>query len=62
MPAKGHEPVEPDEGPQTDRVVASEDPLNRNVPKRYDTPRQYEKKEDEDPVMPGDDATLKTKI
>jgi hypothetical protein len=59
-------PDESNGAPQEERVrrdgaVASEDPLNRNEGRRYETPRQYEKKTD-DPVMPVDDATLKTKI
>ena len=50
-----------DEPVVRDGAVASEDLLNRNEERRYETPRQYEKKV-EDPVMPVDDATLKTKI
>ena len=42
----------------------AEDLLNRNAERRYETPRQYERDDDksEDPVMPADDSTLKTKI
>ena len=50
-----------DEAVGRDGAVASEDPLNRNEGRRYETPRQYEKKA-EDPVMPVDEATLNTKI
>jgi hypothetical protein len=40
-----------------------EDLLNRNVERRYDTPRQYEEEVTaDDPVMPADDSTLNTKI
>ena len=42
----------------------AEDLLNRNAGRRYETPRQYESDDEkaEDPVMPADDSTLKTKI
>jgi hypothetical protein len=61
MHPEHRESIEQDDPANRDGAVASEDPLNRNVGKRYETPRQYEKKA-EDPVMPVDDATLKTKI
>ena len=39
-----------------------EDLHNRDVEGRYDTPRQYDEDDAEDPVMPSDDSSLNTKI
>ena len=52
--------VKPGPGPELAHERDADDVLNRSAGERYDTPRRYE--ELEDPALPADDATLKTKI
>lgn len=65
---RGHEKLEgfkAGPGPELAREADVEDVLNRNVEKRYQTPRRYEEGADEeprDPAMPANDSTLNTKI
>lgn len=50
------------DGPGVERNRALDDDiLNRNAPRR-ETPRRYEQRADDDPVMPADHASLGTKI
>jgi hypothetical protein len=57
----GLEGVRPGPGPELAREGESEDVLNRDGNRRYDTPRRYDP-DDADPTMPADDSTLTTKI
>jgi hypothetical protein len=52
--------VRPGPGPELANERDAEDVLDRSAEERYDTPRRYES--DDDPVMPGNDSTLNTKI
>lgn len=55
----------PGPGPELAREADVDDVLNRNVEKRYETPRRYEEQVDDehrDPTMPANDSTLNTKI
>jgi hypothetical protein len=47
-------------GPELAHEEEADDVLNRSAEARYETPRHYEGTED--PALPADDATLKTKI
>lgn len=55
-------PIDEEMASQASLPDRGDDLLNRNADRRYDTPRQYEEKEEGDPVMPADDSALKTKI
>jgi hypothetical protein len=58
-----HEPVRgvrPGPGPEVAHEEEADEVLERSAEERYDTPRQYERTQD--PALPADDATLKTKI
>ena len=55
-------PLDEEKSSQASLPERGDDLLNRNAGRRYETPRQYEEKEETDPVMPAVDSTLKTKI
>jgi hypothetical protein len=57
------EGVPPGPGPELARERDADDVLNRDARERYDTPRRYDNDDDDnDAAMPGNDATLNTKI
>jgi hypothetical protein len=48
--------------PVPERNQDADDCVRRNAEERDYTPRRYEQPEEADPVMPGADSTLNTKI
>jgi hypothetical protein len=51
------------DGPGVERSRArDDDEIANRIPPRHETPRRYDERSGEDPVMPADDPSLGTKI
>jgi hypothetical protein len=59
---RGTHPGDPTAERASDPVPDGGDLVDRENPRRGDTPRRYDDDKEGDPVMPSADSTLKTRI